>query len=386
LLSARRQRHPSTPAEMAAHGAAGGGVGLPTWPRTCSTHRLAHWSAAVGDGRHADRLPGAASARRSHGAIAGGRGGLRDRVGQDGFRRLGHDRGHEESPRAAKTRFVGSSRARGALRFNGMDPHHLGFYDAMAPDQPQGGQRGWTMIDAGQRLSGPCDGLSQSEGRHRLDSQPLGLPGELFAGGCRAPARRAGPSAGDSRPATHGVRAPVSDRESLGRCANVGCPRATSDTMTVCRPGWRWRPAAFRRPASQRGAGRPVEDAIVVHRQRVQGVARRGNISRGERRRVPLERLVAQQPGDIVDRSRHAGAFERLLRQRHHEPLQNPAGGPQLTAGVLADASSGKEGGAPTAVGVLQLQGEVWNSATYCCARWNCPSIGCPRFARRAIA
>jgi predicted dehydrogenase len=45
---------------------------------------------------------------------------------------------------------------RGALRFNLMDPHHLEFYDAAAPDRPQGGRRGWTRIDAGQRYPAPA--------------------------------------------------------------------------------------------------------------------------------------------------------------------------------------------------------------------------------------
>ncbi len=46
--------------------------------------------------------------------------------------------------------------ARGALRFNLMDPHHLEFHDATAPDQPFGGLRGWTRIDAGQRFAAPA--------------------------------------------------------------------------------------------------------------------------------------------------------------------------------------------------------------------------------------
>jgi predicted dehydrogenase len=45
---------------------------------------------------------------------------------------------------------------RGALRFNGMDPHHLEAYDLRAPDQPIGGMRGWTRIDAGQRYPAPA--------------------------------------------------------------------------------------------------------------------------------------------------------------------------------------------------------------------------------------
>jgi predicted dehydrogenase len=46
--------------------------------------------------------------------------------------------------------------SRGALRFNGMEPHHLEFHDAAAPDRPQGGARGWTRIDAGQRYPQPA--------------------------------------------------------------------------------------------------------------------------------------------------------------------------------------------------------------------------------------
>jgi len=45
---------------------------------------------------------------------------------------------------------------KGALRFNSMDPHHLEFYDAGAPDTPLGGTRGWTRIDCGQRYAAPA--------------------------------------------------------------------------------------------------------------------------------------------------------------------------------------------------------------------------------------
>jgi len=44
----------------------------------------------------------------------------------------------------------------GALRFNGMDPHHLEAYDGAAPDQPIGGNRGWMRIDTGQRYPAPA--------------------------------------------------------------------------------------------------------------------------------------------------------------------------------------------------------------------------------------
>ena len=46
--------------------------------------------------------------------------------------------------------------SRGALRFNGMDPHHLEFHDATAADRPLGGLRGWNRIDAGQRDEPPA--------------------------------------------------------------------------------------------------------------------------------------------------------------------------------------------------------------------------------------
>ncbi len=49
--------------------------------------------------------------------------------------------------------------SRGALRFNGMDPHHLGIYDATVPDRPVGGCRGWTTVDTGQRYASPEGGF-----------------------------------------------------------------------------------------------------------------------------------------------------------------------------------------------------------------------------------
>jgi predicted dehydrogenase len=49
--------------------------------------------------------------------------------------------------------------ARGALRFNGADPHHLEVYDATASDRPCGGRRGWTRIDCGQRYEPPATGF-----------------------------------------------------------------------------------------------------------------------------------------------------------------------------------------------------------------------------------
>ena len=47
----------------------------------------------------------------------------------------------------------------GSLRFNGMDPHHLEFYDAKATDRPCGGLRGWNQIDTGQRYPAPAAGF-----------------------------------------------------------------------------------------------------------------------------------------------------------------------------------------------------------------------------------
>jgi predicted dehydrogenase len=52
---------------------------------------------------------------------------------------------------------------RGALRFSGMDPHHLEFHDAAAPDRPCGGVRGWTRIDAGQRYPPPASGFPSAK-------------------------------------------------------------------------------------------------------------------------------------------------------------------------------------------------------------------------------
>ena len=46
--------------------------------------------------------------------------------------------------------------SRGALRFNGMDPHHLEWYDATSPERPLGGVRGWNRIDTGQRYPSPA--------------------------------------------------------------------------------------------------------------------------------------------------------------------------------------------------------------------------------------
>jgi predicted dehydrogenase len=47
----------------------------------------------------------------------------------------------------------------GALRYNGMDPHHLEFHDVTAADVPCGGLRGWNRIAAGQRYPAPAAGF-----------------------------------------------------------------------------------------------------------------------------------------------------------------------------------------------------------------------------------
>jgi predicted dehydrogenase len=49
--------------------------------------------------------------------------------------------------------------SRGAIRFNGADPHHLEIYDATAADRPLGGLRGWNRIDTGQRYPSPATGF-----------------------------------------------------------------------------------------------------------------------------------------------------------------------------------------------------------------------------------
>ncbi len=49
--------------------------------------------------------------------------------------------------------------AKGALRFNGMDLHHLEIWDQGAPADPIGGTRGWTRVDCGQRHPAPANGF-----------------------------------------------------------------------------------------------------------------------------------------------------------------------------------------------------------------------------------
>lgn len=49
--------------------------------------------------------------------------------------------------------------SKGALRFNGMDPHHLDVWDQTASSSPCGGMRGWTRVDCGQRYPAPANGF-----------------------------------------------------------------------------------------------------------------------------------------------------------------------------------------------------------------------------------
>ena len=49
--------------------------------------------------------------------------------------------------------------SKGALRFNGMDPHHLEIYDLSVADKPVGGNRGWTKVATGQRYPEPANGF-----------------------------------------------------------------------------------------------------------------------------------------------------------------------------------------------------------------------------------
>lgn len=49
--------------------------------------------------------------------------------------------------------------SRGALRYNGMDPHHLEIWDQTAAHQPVGGVQGWTKVPCGQRYPTPATGF-----------------------------------------------------------------------------------------------------------------------------------------------------------------------------------------------------------------------------------
>lgn len=49
--------------------------------------------------------------------------------------------------------------SKGALRFNGMDPHHLEIWNQSAAAAPIGGIRGWTRVHCGQRYPAPANGF-----------------------------------------------------------------------------------------------------------------------------------------------------------------------------------------------------------------------------------
>ena len=79
--------------------------------------------------------------------------------------------------------------SRGAIRFDALDAHHLGAFDATAPDAPVGGTRGWTQIATGQRYPKPASGFPSPKATigwtrghvdclaHFLDSVARGVPG-----------------------------------------------------------------------------------------------------------------------------------------------------------------------------------------------------------------
>ena len=49
--------------------------------------------------------------------------------------------------------------SKGAIRYNGMDPHHLEIWDQGAPNKPIGGVQGWTKVPCGQRYPEPANGF-----------------------------------------------------------------------------------------------------------------------------------------------------------------------------------------------------------------------------------
>jgi len=49
--------------------------------------------------------------------------------------------------------------SKGALRFNGMDPHHLEIWNQDSSASPLGGTRGWTRVECGQRYPAPATGF-----------------------------------------------------------------------------------------------------------------------------------------------------------------------------------------------------------------------------------
>ena len=161
---------------------------------------LAHRSVRVVDGRHADRLSRAARAGDPAEKLPVD---VEDCVMLLAKMRSGALGTIEATKIATGTEDeirLEIHGTRGALRFNGMDPHHLEFHDATAPDAPLGGLRGWNRIDAGQRIR-PRPAVFPAPRRPRLDSQPRGLPGEFPASRRRRPAGRAGARARDSRAA-----------------------------------------------------------------------------------------------------------------------------------------------------------------------------------------
>ena len=110
--------------------------------------------------------------------------------------------------------------SRGALRFNGMDPHHLEFHDATAPDRPLGGLRGWNRIDTGQRYPPPASGFPSPKAAIGWIRSHVACLANFLEGRRRRPARRARPGARDSRPAPDGLRAAVGDGGAVDRGAD----------------------------------------------------------------------------------------------------------------------------------------------------------------------
>jgi predicted dehydrogenase len=49
--------------------------------------------------------------------------------------------------------------SKGALRYNGMDPHHLEIWDQGSVNKPMGGVQGWTRVPCGQRYPAPANGF-----------------------------------------------------------------------------------------------------------------------------------------------------------------------------------------------------------------------------------
>ena len=121
----------------------------------------------------------------------------------------------------------------GAIRFNLMDPHHLEIYDATAPGAPQGGRRGWTRIDTGQRYPRPAGKFpSPKASIGWMRSHMAALPISSVASPRTGP-----PTPGSSRAST--------SKNSL----------MPSDVPRARRPGWMWtdsRSAGAAWPTSER--------------------------------------------------------------------------------------------------------------------------------------